>query len=141
MHNSTSRTLDSPNRLVAVRSRSSMTRGRLPRLLRERSSSMMPPRILGWVACITAFALSAAAYPIGKYQKVWSPGTPADAPFGGQKYAFERGKQFNQFSANVTKLLASGVPLDEAKGRMYAEVRNSFTAFLDARKPGQPFLY
>ena len=26
----------------------------------------------------------------GKSYKVWSPGTPADAPFGGQKHAYEK---------------------------------------------------
>ncbi len=32
-----------------------------------------------------------SGYHIGKSYKVWSPGTPADAPFGGQKYAYQKG--------------------------------------------------
>ncbi len=33
--------------------------------------------------------LRSAGYFIGKAFKVWSPGTPVDAPFGGQKFAYE----------------------------------------------------
>ena len=33
-----------------------------------------------------------AGYQIGKSYKVWSPGTPADAPFGGQQYRLRAGR-------------------------------------------------
>src|SRR6187200_2900601 len=40
-----------------------------------------------------------AGYHIGKSYKVWSPGTPADAPFGRQQYAYEKaGRAPNNFS-------------------------------------------
>ena len=44
-----------------------------------------------------------AGYQIGKVAKVWSPGAPVDAPFGGQKFAFQKaGMGFNQFSEQAT---------------------------------------
>ncbi len=50
-----------------------------------------------------------AGYHIGKTWKVWSPGTPADAPYGGSTYAYQRaGGKFNQFSQNATALIAQG---------------------------------
>ncbi|HYR58657.1 MAG TPA: sulfatase-like hydrolase/transferase, partial [Chthoniobacteraceae bacterium] len=46
-----------------------------------------------------------AGYGIGKSYKVWSPGQPADAPFGEQAYAFEKaGRDFNHFSSKVKML-------------------------------------
>ena len=86
--------------------------------------------------------LKEAGYHIGKTYKVWSPGSPADAPYGGQKYSYQKsGGRFNQFSQNVTKLIGEGVNIDEAKEELYAEIRGNFTAFLDARPSGQPFCY
>ena len=50
-----------------------------------------------------------AGYHIGKFHKVWTPGNPPDAPFGGRQYAYENaGHRFNDFSENVTKLVATG---------------------------------
>ena len=44
-----------------------------------------------WDSAIPTFPLQLrdAGYHIGKSYKVWSPGTPADAPFGGQTHAYE----------------------------------------------------
>jgi len=36
--------------------------------------------------------LREAGYEIGKISKVWSPGTPADAPFGGQRFVFQKAR-------------------------------------------------
>lgn len=97
-----------------------------------------------WDESIPAYPLLLrdAGYHIGKTYKVWGPGTPADAPYGGQKYAYQRaGGRFNQFSQNVTRLVAQGQALESAKGELYAEARANFMAFLDARPPGQPFCY
>lgn len=81
-------------------------------------------------------------YHLGETWKVWSPGTPNDAPFGSGKFAFESaGGAFNNFSENVTKLVAQGTPLADAKERMLATVRGNFDAFLKARKTDQPFCY
>jgi arylsulfatase A-like enzyme len=83
-----------------------------------------------------------AGYHIGKSFKVWSPGTPADAPFGGQQYAFQKaGGALNNFSENVTRLVKEGVPLDEARQRMLGQVRGNFDAFLAAREASKPWCY
>lgn len=83
-----------------------------------------------------------AGYHIGKSYKVWSPGTPADAPFGGQQYAYEKaGRLPNNFSEETEKLLAAGSDVAEARTRILDQVRGNFDAFLADRKPGQPWLY
>jgi arylsulfatase A-like enzyme len=83
-----------------------------------------------------------AGYHIGKSFKVWSPGTPADAPFGGQQYAYQQaGGRINQFSQTVTRLVASGKSVADAKQELYDEVRGNFAAFLAKRESGRPFCY
>ncbi|GIW95545.1 MAG: sulfatase [Pirellulaceae bacterium] len=87
-------------------------------------------------------ALRDAGYFIGKSYKVWSPGVPADAPYGGQQYAFEQhGRRFNQFSQNVTRLVAAGKRVEDAKNEILAEIRANFRHFLDACPSGKPFCY
>lgn len=86
--------------------------------------------------------LHADGYHIGQTYKVWSPGSPVDAPYGGSQFAYERGGgRFNRFSQQVTQMVAKGRPLEEAKRELVAEAASNFTAFLQARKPGQPFCY
>ncbi len=86
--------------------------------------------------------LHADGYHIGETYKVWSPGRPNDAPYGAGKYGYEKaGGQFNQFSQNVAKLVSQGVPLQEAKEKLYRQVIDNFDAFLNARHPDQPFCY
>jgi arylsulfatase A-like enzyme len=81
-------------------------------------------------------------YHIGKSFKVWSPGTPADAPFGQQKFAYQkRGGQHNNFSENVTEMLAKGTTLSDAKAKLLAEVTGNFDDFLAANKSDKPWLY
>lgn len=83
-----------------------------------------------------------AGYHIGKSFKVWSPGTPVDAPYGGQQHAYEKaGRAFNNFSENVTALVRKGVPLAEAKQKMFDEVRGNFESFLAARPKDAPFSF
>lgn len=83
-----------------------------------------------------------AGYHIGETYKVWSPGRPADAPYGAPKHSYEKaGGRFNQFSEHVTRMVASGKPLDAAKQELFAEVEANFAAFLADRKEGQPFCY
>ncbi|HEX3871750.1 MAG TPA: sulfatase, partial [Pirellulales bacterium] len=83
-----------------------------------------------------------AGYHIGKEYKVWSPGSPADAPYGEQKYAYEKaGREFNQFSQNVTKRVEKGMPVEKAKQELYDQVRANFDAFLADREPGTPFCF
>jgi N-sulfoglucosamine sulfohydrolase len=83
-----------------------------------------------------------AGYHIGKSYKVWRPGTPADAPFGGQQYAYERaGQAPNNFSEEVTERVARGMSVAAAREEILAQVRDNFDQFLVERKPGQPWHY
>lgn len=81
-------------------------------------------------------------YHIGKSHKVWGPGSPSDAPYGGQRYAFQKaGGKFNNFSENVTQAVAGGQPLEAAKQELYDEVRGNFQDFLVANDGQKPFCY
>ncbi len=97
-----------------------------------------------WDASIPSFPLllREAGYHIGKSYKVWSPGTPADAPFGGQKFAYEKaGRAPNNFSEEATRMVKGGMSVPEARDKILGQVRGNFDAFLADRKPGQPWLY
>jgi N-sulfoglucosamine sulfohydrolase len=86
--------------------------------------------------------LREAGYHIGETYKVWSPGTPVDAPYDSPRHSYEKaGTRFNQFSQNVTAMMAQGRTMDAAKQVLYDEVRGNFDAFLADRKAGQPFCY
>jgi N-sulfoglucosamine sulfohydrolase len=86
--------------------------------------------------------LQEAGYHIGETYKVWSPGFPIDAPFGAGKFAYEKGgRRINQFSQNVTQMVAAGMELEAAKQQLYDEVKANFNAFLAGRKQDQPFCY
>ena len=83
-----------------------------------------------------------AGYHIGKSYKVWSPGTPVDAPYNGQAYAYEMaGQEFNNFSEAATRRVRRGMKFEAAKAEILDQVRKNFAAFLSARKPGQPFCF
>ena len=83
-----------------------------------------------------------AGYHLGKSYKVWSPGSPADAPYGGQKHAFEKaGRAFNNFSENATELVEKGSTVEAARTKLLEEVRGNFQAMLAAKPAGQPFAY
>ncbi|MCW1883588.1 sulfatase [Luteolibacter flavescens] len=97
-----------------------------------------------WDPTIPSFPLLLrdSGYDIGKTYKVWGPGEPVDAPFDGERHAFEQaGRRFGQFSQQVTKIAAKGRPVEEAKDVLYAEVRGNFRRFLASREPGKPFHY
>jgi arylsulfatase A-like enzyme len=81
-------------------------------------------------------------YHIGESYKVWSPGTPVDAPYGAGKHAYEKaGGRFNNFSENVTQMVAKGTPLAQAKQSLYDQVLANFNTFLTDRPAGVPFCY
>ncbi|HUX56468.1 MAG TPA: sulfatase [Bacteroidales bacterium] len=83
--------------------------------------------------------LQEQGYDIGYMYKVWSPGTPIDAGYGGIKNAFHNhGRNFNGFSQYVSSKLDS---IEEAKEELYAQVRGNFQDFLKTRKSGQPFCF
>ncbi len=97
-----------------------------------------------WDSGIPSFPLllNDAGYHIGETSKVWSPGTPNDAPFGAGKYAYEkRGGRYNNLSENVTAMVANGLGVEQAKQQLYDEVRGNFDDFIAARPAGKPFCY
>jgi N-sulfoglucosamine sulfohydrolase len=80
-------------------------------------------------------------YHIGQTWKVWSPGSPVDAPFGGNRYAFEKaGRKFNGFSQTASGLVSRGKGVPEAKETLLSEVRQNFRQFLD-QQGEKPFCY
>jgi len=81
-------------------------------------------------------------YHIGKSWKVWSPGTPADAPYGKQQYAYQQsGGRINGFSQNATRLVAGGKSVEHARQEILDEVRANFKAFLADQENDHPFCY
>ena len=83
-----------------------------------------------------------AGYHLGKSYKVWSPGSPGDAPYGGQTHAFEKaGRAFNNFSENAADLVDKGATVETARTKLLDEVRGNFRAMLAAKPEGKPFAY
>ncbi|MDE0576669.1 MAG: sulfatase-like hydrolase/transferase, partial [Opitutales bacterium] len=83
-----------------------------------------------------------SGYHIGKTYKVWSPGTPKDAGYGGRAHSFEKaGRNFRVFSQHVSSRMSKGVTMEKAKEELYREARQNFKSFLDKRKKDQPFAY
>jgi len=80
-------------------------------------------------------------YHIGYTYKVWSPGTPRDAPYGQRANAFvSAGGRFNGFSQSVTRAVSGGKPLKGAKQFLLNQVRDNFRSML-AKKGDKPFAY
>jgi N-sulfoglucosamine sulfohydrolase len=97
-----------------------------------------------WDESIPTFPLMLrdAGYHIGKSYKVWSPGTPVDAPFGEQKYAYQKsGNAPNNFSEEASRRMQEGMTVSAAREEIVAQVRGNFDQFLADRKPGQPWHY
>jgi N-sulfoglucosamine sulfohydrolase len=83
-----------------------------------------------------------AGYHMGESHKVWSPGSPNDAPFGSGKWAYEKaGRRINNYSEEVTRMMAEGKSAAAASEELFAEVRGNFSQFLSEAKPGQPWCY
>lgn len=86
--------------------------------------------------------LQKAGYHIGFTWKVWSPGTPRDAGFGGSANAYARaGSGFNGFSQNAMRLIGEGKSTEQAKAELLKQVTGNFEQFLAKREGRQPFLY
>jgi len=97
-----------------------------------------------WDASIPSYPLLIrdAGYQIGKSYKVWSPGSPADAPFGGQQYAYEKaGRAPNNYSEEMTSRISKGMSLAQAKEEILGQISKNFDDFKAASKPGQPWHY
>ncbi len=86
--------------------------------------------------------LRESGYHIGYTSKVWSPGTPRDAPFGGREHAYEAaGRDFDEFSQSIDAAMERGVSIDDAKAELFSQVRSNFTDFLSDREGDEPWLY
>ena len=102
-----------------------------------------------WDETIPTFPLELekSGYRIGFTYKAWGPGLNPDTPFGGNRTRYSRaGNRFNQFSQNVTKMVAAGQDREIAKEEIYAEALTNFEMFLaDGEKSpeekAKPFLY
>lgn len=85
--------------------------------------------------------LEKAGYHIGYTYKVWAPGKNFNAPYGGQRTAYEaNGHKFANFSHHATEL-AKIVGTGVAKQELFDEVRANFEDFLDSRPADKPFCY
>jgi arylsulfatase A-like enzyme len=86
--------------------------------------------------------LEESGYHIGYSFKVWSPGSPRDAPYGGQPNAYHQaGRKFNGFSQLATRMVKDGKSVEEAKQVLLDEVTGNFQAFLNKKKDDEPFAY
>jgi arylsulfatase A-like enzyme len=97
-----------------------------------------------WDSAIPTYPLLVrdSGYFIGKTGKVWSPGIPADAPYGNQAHAYQKsGMAFSQFSQRVTEAVASGKTVEQARTTLLGQVKGNFDTFLKARESGKPFCY
>jgi arylsulfatase A-like enzyme len=97
-----------------------------------------------WDESIPTFPLLLrdAGYRIGKSGKVWSPGTPVDAPFGQQQYAFQKsGMGYNNFSEQVTQAVKDGKSIAEARDALIGQVSGNFATFLKSRDRETPFCF
>ncbi|MEM6979844.1 MAG: sulfatase, partial [Planctomycetota bacterium] len=87
--------------------------------------------------------LEESGYRIGHTYKVWSPGSPGNAPHGGHRTAFNQsGFRFNRFS----QFAMSHDDPDAAKAILLDEVRGNMRSFFDADADGvldgdQPVCY
>ena len=82
--------------------------------------------------------LKDGGYHIGFSYKVWSPGTPVNAPYGAGPNAYHQGgTRFNGFSQFVAK----AADPEAAKQKLLAEVRTNFQSFRAASEKGKPFCY
>ncbi len=86
--------------------------------------------------------LAKAGYHMGKTGKVWSPGNPADIPYGRPVPGFQKsGMHFNNFSGFVTKEVEAGKTVDATRELLQREVRGNLEDFLAKRPGGTPFAY
>jgi len=81
-------------------------------------------------------------YHIGRTSKAWGPGSPYEAPLGGNETTYQNGGgNFNSFSQHVTKQITKGKSVTDAKAALYEEVRENFSSFLKARPTAAPCFY
>ena len=82
--------------------------------------------------------LKDAGYHIGHTYKVWSPGTPANAPYGANETSYNNsGRRFNGFSQFVSRQK----DIEAGKKVLLDEVRGNFQGFLADREDDEPYCY
>lgn len=85
--------------------------------------------------------LQDSGYHIGYTWKVWSPGRPANAPYGQRANAYApAGSSFNGFSQTATRMIEGGKTIEQAREQMREQVRGNFRAMLKAQQD-RPFAY
>ncbi len=82
--------------------------------------------------------LQGAGYHIGFSYKVWSPGTPADAPYGAPANRYEKaGRDINHYG----QIMMKATDREAKKREILQQVADNFSEFLGDRKPDQPWCY
>ena len=82
--------------------------------------------------------LQGAGYHIGFSHKVWSPGTPADAPYGAPANRYVKaGSDINGYA----RIMMKAADRDAKKREILQQVTDNFSQFLGDRKPDQPWCY
>ena len=96
-----------------------------------------------WDPAIPSYPLllQEAGYHIGFTYKVWSPGTPANAPYGANANAFnKKGGAFNGFSQFLDRN-KSKATTTENKQKLLNNVRDNFRSYISERKTEAPLCY
>ncbi|MFK7818159.1 MAG: sulfatase-like hydrolase/transferase, partial [Planctomycetaceae bacterium] len=82
-----------------------------------------------------------AGYHVGFTYKVWSPGSPADAPYGAADHRYNKRRgNFNGFSQYLDRKRNDG-QMETHKELLLDVARGNFKDFLQDRKSGEPFCY
>lgn len=80
-----------------------------------------------------------AGYHIGFTYKVWSPGTPANAPYGAGSHAYAKhGGEFNRFSQFLSR---NAGDIEAGKKTLLEMARRNFRDFVADRKDDAPLCY
>ena len=93
-----------------------------------------------WDAAIPSYPLllQKAGWHIGFSGKVWSPGTPADAPYGAPETRYKKaGMEISSYSEQMM----SATDRDAKQRDIFSHVTANFSQFLGDRKEGQPWCY
>jgi N-sulfoglucosamine sulfohydrolase len=93
-----------------------------------------------WDAAIPTYPLllQRAGWHIGFTGKVWSPGTPADAPYGAPANRYMKaGNGISRYG----ELMMAAKDRDKQQRAIFAQVAANFSQFLADRKSGQPWCY
>ncbi|MDF7824601.1 sulfatase [Pontiellaceae bacterium B12227] len=86
--------------------------------------------------------LEKAGYHIGFANKVWGPGTPMNAPYGGDRNKYNKaGRSICNISYPVAGAIKSGKDPEVAKQKVMDQVRENFRDFIAARAEGEPFCF